>query len=343
MTLPEPPTARKPRRLGLYLPFVLAAILALAWSMGWFWLQGEAGRRLDAARDNLAKAGVTVDWDARSISGFPFRLDIDFTGLRVREPSGWGLRAPRLKAEAYAYAPDHWVFVAPDGATFVRPIGGPVSVGAKALRASISGLGQHPPKVAVEGLDLTFQPAPGAKPFFVSAARRLQFNLRPGPTDQGQAYFRLDGARARLSGLFARVAGDKPVSLEADAIFSHASDLRGDDWPSIVSTWRDGGGELRVRTLRVAAGDAVLDARTGALTVDRDGRLRGSLSANLRQAPRALAAMGQEGAIPPEAAYSAAAVASARGEGDVATMTIDFQAGQTTLGPVAIGPAPRVY
>jgi hypothetical protein len=31
------------------------------------------------------------------------------------------------------------------------------------------------------------------------------------------------------------------------------------------------------------------------------------------------------------------------GPGDVARATLTFQAGQTTLGPVAIGPAPRVF
>jgi len=40
----------------------------------------------------------------------------------------------------------------------------------------------------------------------------------------------------------------------------------------------------------------------------------------------------------------AAAVAAAReGTGDVAAATINFEAGQTTLGPVAIAPAPKVY
>ncbi len=332
MTLPDPDPPRKPRRAGLYIPFALLAIIVAGWSGGWFWVRGEALRRLDAARASLSSGGVSVDWKSRAISGFPFRLDVDFDDLRVR-----------LKAEAYVYDPDHWVLVAPDGVAFVRPIGGPVSVRAKALRASISSIGGHPPKLAVEGLDLSFEPAPGAKPFFVSAAKTLQFNLRAGPNDQGQVYLQLGEAKARLAGLFARVAAGKPVSVEVDGVFNHASALVGGDWPSAVDAWRAAEGTMQVRSLKVAAGDAVLDAHSGTLSVGSDGRLRGSLHATLRQAPRALAAMGQEGAIAPEAAYSAAAVATARTQGDIASMTIDFQAGQTTLGPVAIGPAPRVY
>ena len=39
------------------------------------------------------------------------------------------------------------------------------------------------------------------------------------------------------------------------------------------------------------------------------------------------------------------AVAEARQEagGDLATATLNFEAGQTTLGPVALAPAPKVY
>ena len=54
--------------------------------------------------------------------------------------------------------------------------------------------------------------------------------------------------------------------------------------------------------------------------------------------------MAETGTIRPEAAMAASAVAMARqGSNDVARANITFQAGQTTLGPVAIGPAPKVY
>jgi hypothetical protein len=54
--------------------------------------------------------------------------------------------------------------------------------------------------------------------------------------------------------------------------------------------------------------------------------------------------MGAAGAIPEESAAAAAAVATAReGPGDVARATLNFEAGRTTLGPVALAPAPRIY
>jgi hypothetical protein len=44
-----------------------------------------------------------------------------------------------------------------------------------------------------------------------------------------------------------------------------------------------------------------------------------------------------------DTANAASAVAQARQAGDVAHATLYFEAGQTTLGPVALGPAPKVY
>ena len=331
--------ARKPSRVGLYGPFVVAVVLALLWSGAWLWLRGEAERRLDAAAASLRAEGYSIDWEQRRVGGYPFRLDIDFSKLWLAEPSGWAVSAPELKTEAYAWAPTRWIAVAPQGGAFFRPFGGRVDVGASALRASIEDWGQHPPRIIVEGEDLTFTPAPGAKPFFASAAHKLLLGTRAGPEDQGAIYFEMDQARAQLGGLMGRIAAGGPLSLTGNVTFSHASAAAGRSWPSMVRAWSRAGGTLQVRQVTVAAGEALLDARTGALSVDDNGRLAGTLAASLRQAPQALSAMSQAGAVSPQAARSAADVT---GE-DAPRVVVDFSNGLTRLGPVPIGPAPRVF
>jgi hypothetical protein len=346
-TLPDPAAARKParrvRRLGLYIPFGLAIVLATGWSIGWFALRGEAERRMDEGRAKLAAAGYPVSWSSRRIDGFPFRFDLHMTDLKLGEPSGLALTAPTIEAEAFAYSPDLWVILAPKGVTFVRPRGGAVAVRAGTLRASLSHLGEYPPRLSVEAADLTFTPADGASPYFITAAKELHLHLRAGPDDQGAVYVELDQATARLSGLLARIAQDKPINITADAIFSHAARFTGADWPSAVRAWSEAGGQFAVRRLLVAAGESILDAHSGTLSVGDDGRLRGSLQASLRRAPQALAVMGASGAISPQSAQTASTVAQVAQQGDIAHLVIDFQAGETTLGPASIGPAPRVY
>jgi len=348
MTLPDPPPPRKVRRRGLYAPYVLALVLAAGWCGAWFWIRGEAERRMAAARDQLAASGYTLAWQSRRIDGFPFRLDLHLTGVKVGEPSGWAVSLPRLEAEAYAYSPTHWMLVAPDGVTFTRPRDGGVAVQAKVLRASLSNFDQHPPRLSIEGEDLTFAAAPGAKPYFITAAKGFNLHLRAGPNDQGAVYVGLVQANATLSGLMARIAEGKPIGLTADAIFSKAGEFQGKDWPGAVQAWNAAGGAFQVRQLTVQAGESVLDARSGVLSVDPDGRVRGTLRAALRQAPQALTVMGQAGKITPKAAEDAssaamAAQAGAAQQGDVAHVTLDFKNGRTVLGPVSVGPAPKVF
>ena len=343
MTLPQAATPRKPRRLGLFVPFALLLVLAGALSLSWLWLRCETLRAMNGARRSAAAGAEQFDWTSRSLTGFPFRLDLDLAGVRVGEPSGWGILAPRLKAEAFVFAPTHWVVVAPQGVIVRRRRDGPLIITAKVLRASLSGLDQHPWRLSVEGVDLIFATPPGARPFFIDAAKGFHLHTRAGPRDQGAIYIALDQAEARLIGLIGRIADGKPVNLTIDALFSHAAAVAGPDWPGAVRAWSQSGGDLTVRRLRLKAGRAVIDARAGVLSVGADGRLRGSLNLTLGQAPRALMSMGQVGSIAPEAARAAANVVSAQGGGPLATLDLDFQAGRTTLGPVAIGPAPRVY
>lgn len=342
--LPDVGPARKPSRFWLYAPFVLAGLAATAWTGFWFYASGETARQMDLAANRFRAAGYDIDWSKRSIDGYPFRLDVTLEDARLREPSGWGLTTPRLEAEAFLHAPTHWVFATPRGLTFVRPVGGPVEVTGKTLHASLHDTDRVPPSFSFEGVGLSFAPAPGARPFALTSAERVEFHLRPGPDAQGAVLFKLDGGQARLSGLFARMAEGKPISILWDSLITRTGGFQGRDWAEAARAWSQGGGQIQVRQAGLTAGDALVGARSGTLGVDADGRLTGSVDVSLRQAPRALNAMAETGTITSEAALAAAAVAQARqDQPDLARASLTFQAGRTTLGPAALGPAPKVF
>jgi hypothetical protein len=344
MSLPDTTAPRKFRRLGLWLPFVALALLVAGWSAAWVWARGQAAARMDAAVAALDQAGYQITWKDRVIGGYPFRMDVTLTEPQVRTPSGWALQAPRIEGEAFMHALGNWLIAAPDGITFVRPVGGPVMVRGELIRASLTHFNQRPPSFSFEGVKLTFAAQPGAQPFALSTADHVEFHLRAGPDDQGGVFASVDGAKAGLQGLFARVAGGKPVSIVWNSTLSKMSAFTGRNWPEALRHWSDAGGRMTVRQAGITAGDATVGVNSGNLGVGTDGRLAGVLDVTLRQAPRGLAAMGDTGVIAPEAAQAASLVAQARqGTGDVAQATIDFQAGRTTLGPIALGPAPKVY
>ena len=343
MSLPDPTAARKRTRPGVYLPFVVALILIAGWTAWWIYARGEARSRLEATSERLRRAGYELSWKDIGLGGYPLRMDVTLTEFRLRDPSGWALEAPRLEAETYMHALGQWVIAAPDGLTFVRPVGGPVAVRGKLIHASLGRLSKRPPNFSFEGTGLTFQPAAGAQPFGLTGAERVEFHLRAGPDDEGGLFAKLDGGKARPDGLLGRIAGGKPVSIVWNSTLSKMSAFAGRDWPSAVRAWTAAGGRMNLREAGITAGDASAGASRGALGVGSDGRLTGVLDVTLRQAPRALAAMGDLGVVPPEQAQAAAIVAEARQAGDVAQASLNFQAGRTTLGPVAIGPAPKVY
>ena len=343
-TLPVSDAPRKHGRWLLLGPWIAFAAVLLLGSGAWVYLRFETVKRMDAQAGQLRAAGYDIAWESRKIGGFPFRLDVDMTKVRVAEPSGWAVEAPRLEAEAAIYSLGRWVASAPQGISLTRPGSGTVNIQAKVLRASVSGMDIAPPRLSVEGQDLIFTTPAGAGPYPLRAAKELQIHTRRGPDDQAQLLFRLDGATADLPALMGRIAQGKPITIVWDSVFSHASALRGADWPSAVQAWTAAGGKIALKNANMTAGDAQLNAASGTLGVGFDGRLRGDMQVELRQAPRALIAMGETGAAEPQAAAAAAAVVQARqGQDAAARAAIVFEAGQATLGPVGLGPAPRIY
>lgn len=344
MSLHDLPPPRKSRRLGLYLPFVIAVLLCVGWTAYWLWARGEARARLDEGVVAAKAAGYDVAWETRTLGGYPFRMNVNFTGLRIQERSGWAFDTPLLETQAYLLTPGHWMLATPKGLSFVRPAGGRVEVAGKLLHGSISKLGGAVPSFDFEGVDLTFQPGAGGQPFALTAAKRVEFHLRQGPDDEGGVFAKVEGGQARPASFLALSGQGKPVSLVWNSTLSRVSRLKGADWPGAVRAWSDAGGAIQVREAALTAGDAGISARNGTLTVGSDGRLKGALDATLRQGPRALMSLGQAGLVPIEVADAAALVAATRQDGGAtAQATVYFQAGYATLGPVSIGASPKVY
>ena len=344
MSVPDPAAPRKPRRLALYAPFVLALVLAIAWSGYWWMARSRTAQGLEDNAEAMREAGYEVAWESAKVGGYPFRVSVVLTGARVRDPSGWGLAAPRLEAESFLHGLGHWVMAAPQGLTVERPEGGAVNVTGKLLRASLGKLDKRPPSFSFEGADVAFAPAPGARPFSLSAAKKLELHLRPGPDDQGAVMFRVDDGRGGSASVLGRIAGEKPVTLLWDSTLSKMSAFEGASWTSAARAWSQGGGTIVLRQAGVTAGDAALNVQSGSLAAGGDGRLRGDLAIELRGAPLVASAAVQSGLLPPETAETAAAVLGARqGSGEAARADLVFQAGRVTIGPVALGPAPRHY
>jgi hypothetical protein len=331
VTTPDSPSPRAPRRLGLFAPFILALLLAAAVAADWEATRRAILERMTAARTAGAIGNLSFGYEQARLYGFPFRLDLNLVGPRLAEPSGWGLSATRLKAEAYLFSPTHWVVVAPEGVTLTRRGAGPLVIEGKALRASVSDLAARPPRISVEGLDLTFSTPPGARPFPLLSAAGLHVHTRAGPGNQGALYFGIEDGRPIGVGRLADLAGGSPVSLTVDGIWNHSEAMTGPDWPAMLRRWSRAGGRFDVRRLAFSAGPASISVTSGALGADPGGRLSGDLSATLVQAPR-LSAAASGKPPPPEVGWERTIV-----------LPLDFQRGRARLGPLVLGRAPRLF
>jgi hypothetical protein len=268
----------------------LALVLAVGWSLAWLFLMHETERRLDAWAADRRAGGWQVSWASRHTGGYPFRLDVDLNGLVVADPSGWGLAAPALKAEAYAFAPTHWVFFLPGGGfTLTRPAGGPIDVAARVFRGSVSGVGEGDvPQIALEGDDMRFTPGPGGAPVTLAAAKNLQVYSRPGPDDQGAALLTLDGASAAPGSWLAQLSGTGAVDLKTDVTFSHVGAFAAPGWRAAALAWAHAGGAMNVEHFQLTAGTQTLASTSGSLTLGDDGRVAGQLALTAQGQPLAL-------------------------------------------------------
>ena len=345
MTLPDLPAPRKPpSRWWLYGPYLALLLAMVVWSGAWFWIRGQVAAQLEALDGHASPGGPNLAWDRATISGYPFRIDVVLDAPRASEPSGWGVSAPQLRAEAEAYDLGHWVAYAPRGVVLTRPGAGGVAIAGQAVRASLALEAPGQARFAFEALNVAFTPPPGARPFPLLSAQHLDFHTRPAGPDQIEFLLQLQGAKPAPSTVLGRVAGAATVSSAWHGTLSKASALGGHDWPDAARAWSAAGGSITVIGADLDAGPVSLQANSGELAVGADGRLRGNLSLALARVPASLSAFGHAGALDPTLAASSAQIAGSRAATDpAAKLDLTFQAGVAALGPLQIGPSPRVF
>lgn len=342
-TLPElDPDRKPPRRFWLFAPYVAALIIIAVWSVVWICACQAVERGMGATAARLRGEGFTAQWASRRVYGYPFRIDVDLQGLSLAEPSGWALYAPSLKTEAYAYRLEHWIGFAPNGVVLARPGAGSVTITGQALRASFTRTGAAP-NVAVEGLKLEFTPQAGAKPFPIASADHLGLYLRPLPGGLAEAQLQIRGATAPPAALLARLGQGRPSDVVLDAQLTQAGALHGPNWPAAVKAWDAAGGTLTAVHAALSAPPIALQAEGAGFTVGADGRLQGQLSLDASADRGAVGAISGAGGAQATVLDLAEAVLATRARAAKAKVDLVFQAGVTTLGPVAIAPAPKVY
>lgn len=340
---------RHPRR-GLLWPFLIVGLLLAAWTGWWFYLAQQVEARLAAQAEALVEDGWTIEHAPVTTTGWPFRARVSIPHVQVTAPSGHGVAAPELVAEANAWNPDRWVVVAPDGLTVDRADKGRMGVRAEALRLSVSRLRSRFPDLRIQAVEPVFTPHRDAEPFPIASAERIELYTRPhltdgvARTDEMDVLFRLIDARGRRDGPVEAATRQGRLTAEVEATVAGASRLSGADAAGLLASWTAGGGRLTNIRGELSAGESRARIESAALSAGSDGRLRGEVSLRAERPMAAVAGLAgaRSGAVNRVGAAGAAAAAAAEGDRPV-DLVVRFEDGRTWLGPFALAPAPKLF
>lgn len=349
----DAPAARH-KRSGLFAPIGLFLMALILWSVWWFVLAGQVRDRLDDQVAAMRAGGWDVAYTGLGVSGWPFRVRLGAENVSITAPSGHALAAPDLAAEANAWNPDKWVLVAGDGLVLTRADKGKVAVRGTAIRASVHGLTQRWPNVAIELARPEFTAHAGAEVFPIARAERIELYLRPhlapagktGVDDSVDVLFRLIEAEGRPGGPVEGLARDGRMTAQIEAVIEDAAALQGPDPAGVFAAWTRAGGRFTAVRGELSAGESRATLSSAVLVAGADGRLQGEVALQAVKPLPALAGLAgaPTGAVNRVGAAGAAAAGAVAGpaEEDV-VLSLVFRDGRTFLGPFPLAPAPRLF
>ncbi|TDR93612.1 DUF2125 domain-containing protein [Enterovirga rhinocerotis] len=262
------------RRWGLYLPVVLLGLLVVAWSGGWFFVRERVKSGLDEWIGKEATAGRRWTCADRSITGYPFRIEIRCADFTVERPDVRASIGPLLVV-AQVYRPRHVIAEAKGPLNLTA---GPnrVEGGWKLLQASVL--------TAPGGFDLLSivadEPAvsvsqPGRASVDLSS-KRFEGHLRPHPGERTTMDLAWTSKAAVIPGLNEILGGAEPVDTEVQLSITQTDDLPARPLLAELERWRAAGGRATLSKLVVVKGRQRIEG-VGLFGIDAEHRPEGVL------------------------------------------------------------------
>jgi hypothetical protein len=298
-------------------PLGVLLIAALALCTGWWIVRTRIAEDIRNEAAALRAQGYQVEMPEPQFGGFPYRMRVSLASLHLSAPSGWAVRLGPSEAEAVLFDLGHWVLAVENGLTVTRPVGGDVRIGAARLRASLTALAAPTPRLAIEGIDLVLTTPPGARPFSLARAERIEIYTRTGLSDptSAEALIRVDNGALTPGTAAAVLFHDRRVSAALSLRMIRRDAWRGTDWATAGHAWQSAGGRLDIDPTTPPGPDLRLAAGAGSLRFSSDGRPMGTLPLSL----------------------------SAPDGGRMVELPLILDETGTRLGPVRLGPSLRLF
>jgi hypothetical protein len=333
----------------VYILFAALLAAAAAWS-GW-WFVGSAAKEEAFASwlaDRRAE-GWLAEAAKIETAGFPSRFDTRLERLALADPeAGWAWETPFLDVLMLSYRPNAAVAALPSGQTLAVP-GARARLDGDLMRASlrfVPGPSLELARLSVEAEALRLTAEAG----WIAEARKLAAhvlgsNPETAPEDSYDVYLEADSVRlpeplraaidptGALPAVFDRFLLDARAALEAPL------DRRA------VEDRPPGARLISLEALEARWGRMALRA-SGTLRADAQGYAEGEIDLRAENWREMLRAAQAAGAIPAELAsaleFGLGLLAGLGGGGDALAAPLSFSGGQARIGPIPIGPAPRI-
>jgi hypothetical protein len=318
-----------------------AGILVVLYSGYWFVGQRAMLSGTEAFFANASEQGLVAENRGITVQGFPSRFDLTVTDPRLANPrAGVEWQAPFVQILTLSYRPWHVIAAFAQTQSFTTPTG-TITLTNQKLQASL---------VVTPGPSLTLNRTTlvGSD---VMAVSTLGWTLSAGDL---RLATKIDPSLANTYDIGVEVADLTPdpaltalmpdlprvidlVRLDANASFSAPIDRFAPEKSPLLTALTIRQGQFNWGSLQAYA--------SGDLTVVA-GVPEGRIDLSVRGWRDLVALMLNTGAIKPEIAPTALtlieAYAAMSGDPDVLEMPLVFAAGQMSLGPLPLGPAPRL-
>ena len=264
-------------RFWLYAPFTLLILIAIAWSAGWFVVRDRAVAAIDRFLAVEAAAGRQWTCVDRSVSGYPFRIEVSCKTVAVRRGPVTA-SASRLLAVAQVYKPRH-VITSLEGPFRLSDDTVSVTGAWDLLETSFHGvqggfqrasLVTERPRIEIAGV---------APDLLRLESEHLEAHLRPNPRRPAEKAYdvALSTLGTRLPLLDQLVGGSEAADLAVDLTATVAEGFRGRPIAQELERWRQANGKLEILMLSLSKGTSRLQAK-GDLQLDELHRLEGELN-----------------------------------------------------------------
>ena len=322
----------------------IVILAAAAWSGFWWFNASSRERALTRWLEERRADGWQAEAADIRVNGFPNRVDVLIDDLRLADPeAGWSWHAEGFQILSLAWKPQQFIVALPGEQVVATPYE-TVTATSELLRGSVAfrpnpRLELDHSTFEIEGMAMTSDLGwsagigkailatrqTGGTPF----AHDVAFNAESLVLPEG-----LTGAARDV--LPAAVG---PVALDTTLAFDRPWDrstVEGDN-PRV-----DG---VEVRKLALEWGELDLSG-SGDLTADADGLAEGRIDLRARNWRTMLDVAEASGALNPTVASAVRAglglLAGFGGDAETLSVPLDFADGRTRLGPIPLGPAPRL-